>query len=76
MRLLLISVVIGASSAFAPNSLHSKQAVSSTELKFGIPSFLTPKEADEESDAKAATTEKEEKKITLAGIVQLITAGA
>jgi hypothetical protein len=57
------------------NSLCSKQTT--TQLSFGIPSFLTPPEPkDDDSKSKDKKDSKEEKSVGLKGLVQLIMAGA
>ena len=46
---------------------------SESSLYFGIPGFLTPQN---DNDDEKKESKKEEKKMTLAGLAQLITAGA
>ncbi|GAX29577.1 hypothetical protein FisN_24Lh030 [Fistulifera solaris] len=60
-------------SAFVPYTPTSRSlsASSSTTLHFGIPDFLTPKQPETEE----AKQPKEEKKIGISGVLQLITAG-
>jgi hypothetical protein len=60
---------------------HSRPtARCTTQLAFGLPGFLTPKESSDDKDGsskdKMKGVEKEKGKIGLSGIIQLITAGA
>jgi hypothetical protein len=79
--LLLATAVTTEAFAVAPPKSWSLSK-STTELAFGVPSFLTPKNegADDDGDAKAVTTGKEkggdEKKLGVKGLLQLIAAGA
>jgi len=82
--LALLLTLSSSTEAFArPTCLHKLSAVerrpttttSTTELNFGIPSFLTPKSDDDESESKSST-KTEEKKMDMKGLIQLITAGA
>lgn len=68
--LLYVLPFVALSNAFAPTL--QREIRPSTQLFFGIPSFLTPKN-DKEEDKQE---KKDDKKIGLSGIVQLITAGA
>jgi hypothetical protein len=57
------------------NNLCSKQTT--TQLSFGIPSFLTPPAPkDDDSKSEDKKDSKEEKSVGLKGLVQLIMAGA
>lgn len=80
MQFRLLNIVsfllcVATTSAFVPittpqsSSIH---ASSSTTLYFGIPDFLTPKP---EQSKEPLTPAKEEKKIGISGVLQLITAG-
>lgn len=68
--------------AFAPSSFGSsnnaieRRPMTTTELNFGIPSFLTPKGDDDESESESKGAKTEEKKMDMKGLIQLITAGA
>ncbi|KAL7569023.1 hypothetical protein ACA910_021306 [Epithemia clementina (nom. ined.)] len=87
---LLVAVLtlleVKAFSTFTTISAVSSRSSSTTQLAFGIPKFLTPKNESEESiggGAKAINKKKsaggkdaEKAKIGLSGILQLITAGA
>jgi hypothetical protein len=71
------------SGAAAFSGAHSRPTAArrtSTELAFGLPGFLTPKESSDDKDSsskgKMKGVEKDKGKIGLSGIVQLITAGA
>lgn len=64
--------LLGSVEAFAPNFPTNYRFT--TQLAFGIPGFLTPKE--DEVDKESSKEQKEEKKIGFSGIIQLITAGA
>ena len=66
-------------SAFVPSSTRSSSPLPSTSttttsLYFGIPDFLTPNSQKKEEVVVAADP-KEEKKIGMSGVLQLITAG-
>jgi len=67
----------GQVSAFAPATAACRR---DTSLSFGIPSWLTPSNAEDDKDEKTMknknNSEKEEKKIGMSGLIQLITAGA
>ena len=75
---ILVLAFVVSSKAFAPLSLRGLEirgppASTKTELAFGIPSFLTPKSDD---DDKKTESKKEENKLDMKGLIQLITAGA
>ena len=86
---LLFFAVVPAES-FAPTSypghadkLSSSRSRSSTQLAFGIPKFLTPQSNEDDKDTKKINNKgkdgggiKDEKKIGLSSVLQLITAGA
>mmetsp|Transcript_8132 Transcript_8132/g.11717 ORF Transcript_8132/g.11717 Transcript_8132/m.11717 type:complete len:144 (-) Transcript_8132:196-627(-) len=80
LRLSLITLLaISGSNAFAPLAGPASRGIASkTELYFGIPSFLTPKSDDDDTDS--STNEKSSKdektKISKSSLLQLITAGA
>ena len=63
------TLLVSSSVAFKPPQPSGRAA---TSLNFGIPSFLTP----DNDDDKKSDKPKEEKKIGLSGVIQLITAGA
>jgi hypothetical protein len=89
------SLSVLAFTAFLAGSCHgfvpatppqSLSTTTTTQLNFGIPSFLTPKQdGDDDGDTTTKATKKETKKseymlpkkdLSLSGIIQLITAGA
>jgi hypothetical protein len=92
--LVVLVAALASSDSFAPQnhpSARCSSSSSSSQLSFGIPSFLTPqsdkdkdKDSDSKSDAKKGkkgkgekNMEKEpEKKIGLSGILQVIASGA
>lgn len=59
--------------AFAPQ-IDSSFRLATTELAFGIPSFLSPKSDDDSGKKKVPGSE--EKKVGFKGLLQLIAAGA
>ncbi|CAB9497034.1 expressed unknown protein [Seminavis robusta] len=71
---LIVALLAQDGAAFAPMAKPSSAVASKTQLNFGIPSFLTPKQDDDEEGDKIEALPKKE--LTLAGVVQLITAGA
>jgi hypothetical protein len=79
MRLLSTIIVLAAtashSSAFIVGRSSKSRVAADTQLHFGIPGFLTPKNEDDKSSDASASTEKKEKEIGVSGILQLITAG-
>ena len=71
---LLLAASVSTTQAFTtarPSSAVT--SVTSTQLHFGIPGFMTPKEDDE--PAEETKNAKKEKEIGLSGVLQLITAG-
>jgi hypothetical protein len=84
--LLVLVAALATVESFAPQNLPStgcSSSPSSSQLSFGIPSFLTPQsEKDENSGAKKGKGAKkgekdpEVKKIGLSGILQVIASGA
>ena len=76
LRLTLLAAFCSTTAvAFAPppTTRHS----TSTALNLGIPKFFLPKEEqDEASSSSSASPAKEEKKVGMKGLLQLITAGA
>ena len=79
---LALTMAAYAVEAFAPSSSSSSFSristtrTTTTELAFGIPSFFTPDNNDGDEKDTKKTTEQDEKKIGLSGLLQLITAGA
>ena len=75
-----LTLLVSAASAFtSPSTAALTRSTSATQLAFGLPDFMTPKEVSSDDNDEVADVDKdkmEEKKIGLAGIVQLITAGA
>jgi hypothetical protein len=89
--LLVLAAALAAAESFAPLKLPSttRCSSSSSQLFFGIPSFLTPQsDKDKDSDVKQVKGAKKgkkgekklekgpEKKIGLSGILQVIASGA
>ena len=93
--LIVLVAALASTDAFAPQNLRSTRcssSSSSSQLSFGIPSFLTPqrdededKDKDKNSGAKRDAKSKKggknldkgpEKKIGLSGILQVIASGA
>jgi len=70
MRVITGFVLAAAASYAHAFVFHKQSRIPSTELNFGIPGFLTPKNGDDDKPEK-----KEEKKIGINGVIQLITAG-
>jgi hypothetical protein len=86
--LLALAVASPTNAAFSPShhvshisrraSMSGGSSISTTQLAFGLPGFLTPKESNDDQESKKEKMKgvEKEKKIGLSGIVQLITAGA
>lgn len=84
--LMVLVAALASVDAFAPQNLPSTRCSSSSQLSFGIPSFLTP-QSDKDKDSEAKSNAKkgkkggekvktDEKKIGLSGILQVIASGA
>ena len=87
LKLTATALLVGSASGFAPaSSLQQKAAPtttasspSATQLYFGIPGFLTPKQDDDNEATKEKPNDEyklPKKDLSLSGIIQLITAGA
>merc|ERR550539_235294 len=72
--LLIIFARCTLNESFAPTTAHVSTPKRETKLHFFIPTFGQEKDEETDDSSKAAD-EKEEKKIGLSGLVQLITAG-
>jgi hypothetical protein len=76
-KILAPALLLAASSlpaeAFSPRPRPFLSRRETTSLRFGIPSFFTPKEQGGDDDGDKPP--QEEKKIGMGGLVQLITAG-
>ena len=71
---LVATALVSSSQGFAPVHNKPSSVATSTQLHFGIPSFLQPKKDDDGEKKEFDALPK--KDLSLAGIVQPITAGA
>lgn len=72
-------LLAGSSQGFTPPSSPRSvvtSSMSSTQLQFGIPKFLEPKQEGEGSAKDGDEYKLPKKDLSLSGIIQLITAGA
>ena len=75
---LVATALVSSSQGFAPMHNSRTTVATSTQLYFGIPSFLQPKK-DDDNNEKEDTNKQyalPKKDLSLAGLVQVITAGA
>ena len=73
-QLLMVAVCATGTLGFAPVTPRQPTTTTTTALQLGIPKFFLPKE-ESKSEATGEAT-KDEKKLDMKGLLQLITAGA